>query len=70
MRHAKIARFPQLAGRIPNFTGAEAAEQRVMLHELARFDLIVISCVAVGEDGARLGKGGGFANLEYAKAAS
>jgi 5-formyltetrahydrofolate cyclo-ligase len=27
-------------------------------------------CVAVGKDGARLGKGGGFADLEYALAAA
>jgi 5-formyltetrahydrofolate cyclo-ligase len=31
-------------------------------------DLVVMGCVAVGEDGARLGKGGGFADLEYALA--
>ena len=29
-----------------------------------------MGCVAVGEDGARLGKGGGFADLEYALAAA
>jgi 5-formyltetrahydrofolate cyclo-ligase len=29
-------------------------------------DLVVSGCVAVGEDGARLGKGGGYADLEYA----
>jgi len=143
MRAAKVARFPGAAGRIPNFTGAEAAAQRlrglpawevaatlkanpdsaqlpvrqraledgktvymavprlaepepffaldpdhleqpprkaasisgasrsarrVMLDELAPVDLVVMGCVAVGEDGARLGKGGGFADLEYALA--
>jgi 5-formyltetrahydrofolate cyclo-ligase len=145
MRIAKVARFPGAAGRIPNFTGAEAAAQRlrglpaweaaatvkanpdsaqlpvrqraledgktvymavprlaepepffaldpdhleqpprkaasisgasrsarrVMLDELAPVDLVVMGCVAVGEDGARLGKGGGFADLEYALAAA
>lgn len=39
-----------------------------MLDELAPVDLVVMGCVAVGEDGARLGKGGGFADLEYALA--
>jgi 5-formyltetrahydrofolate cyclo-ligase len=143
MRAAKVARFPGAVGRIPNFTGAEAAAQRlrglpaweaaatvkanpdsaqlpvrqraledgktvymavprlaepepffaldpdhleqpprkaasisgasrsarrVMLDELAPVDLVVMGCVAVGEDGARLGKGGGFADLEYALA--
>jgi 5-formyltetrahydrofolate cyclo-ligase len=41
-----------------------------MLDELAPVDLVVMGCVAVGEDGARLGKGGGFADLEYGLAAA
>jgi 5-formyltetrahydrofolate cyclo-ligase len=144
MRAAKVARFPGAAGRIPNFTGAEAAAERlrgldawpaagtvksnpdsaqlpvrqralqdgktvymavprlaehepffvldpdhladpprkaasisgasrsarrVSLAEITPVDLVVMGCVAVGEDGARLGKGGGFADLEYALAA-
>src|SRR5215471_11016341 len=143
LRAAKVARFPGAAGRIPNFTGAEAAAQRlralpewsaaktvkanpdspqlpvrqraledgktvymavprlaeqepffaldpdhldqpprkaasisgasksarrVMLDELTPVDLVVMGCVAAGEDGARLGKGGGFADLEFALA--
>jgi 5-formyltetrahydrofolate cyclo-ligase len=145
MRAAKVARFPGAAGRIPNFTGAEAAAQRlrethawraaravksnpdsaqlpvrqraledgkmlymavprlaepepffaldpdhlaespraaasisgaarsarrVTLGELTPVDLVVMGCVAAGEDGARLGKGGGFADLEYALASA
>jgi 5-formyltetrahydrofolate cyclo-ligase len=144
MRAAKVARFPGAAGRIPNFTGAEAAAERlrglpawqaadavksnpdsaqlpvrqralqdgkivymavprlaepepffaldpdqladpprkaasisgasrsarrVTLAEVTPVDLVVMGCVAAGEDGARLGKGGGFADLEYALAA-
>ncbi len=34
--------------------------------DLAPIDLVVQGCVAVDEDGARLGKGGGFADLEFA----
>src|ERR1035438_3884091 len=143
LRAAKVARFPGAAGRIPNFTGAEAAAERlrampawraagtvkanpdsaqlpvrqraledgktvymavprlagpepffaldpdhlsepprkaasisgatrsarrVTLAEVAPVDLVVMGCVAAGEDGARLGKGGGFADLEYALA--
>ena len=143
MRAARVARFPGAEGRIPNFTGAEAAAERlrampvwqaaetlkanpdsaqlpvrqralqdgktvymavprlaepepffaldpdhlsvspraaasisgaarhgcrVSLAELAPVDLVVMGCVAVGEDGARLGKGGGFADLEFALA--
>src|ERR1700723_143104 len=139
MRTAKVARFPGAVGRIPNFTGAEAAAERlratpawqavgtlkanpdsaqlpvrqraledgktvymavprlakpepffvldpdhldqpprkaasisgasrsarlVTLDELAPVDLVVMGCVAAGEDGARLGKGGGFAAPE------
>jgi 5-formyltetrahydrofolate cyclo-ligase len=143
MRAAKVARFPGAAGRIPNFTGAEAAAdrlrvlpvwqaaatvkanpdsaqlpvrqraledgktvymavprlaghepffaldpdqlaepprkaasiggaarsaRRVQLSQLPRVDLVVMGSVAAGEDGARLGKGGGFADLEFALA--
>ena len=143
MKAARVARFPGAAGRIPNFTGAEAAAEllrglpewqaartlkanpdsaqlpvrqralqdgktvymavprlagadpffaldpdhlsepprkaasisgaarsarRVSLAELAPVDLVVMGSVAVGEDGARLGKGGGFADLEFALA--
>src|SRR6516225_5987297 len=143
MRAAKVTRFPGAAGRIPNFTGAEAAAERlrglpawqeagtvksnpdsaqwpvrqraledgktvymavprlaepepffaldpdaltepprkaasisgaarsakrVTLAELSLVELVVMGSVAVGEDGARLGKGGGFADLEFALA--
>jgi 5-formyltetrahydrofolate cyclo-ligase len=145
MRAAKVARFPGAAGRIPNFTGAEAAAERlrtmrqwqtaatlkanpdsaqlpvrqraledgkavymavprlatpepffaldpdhlaepprkaasingaarsarrVALADLSPVDMVVMGSVAVGEDGARLGKGGGFADLEFALAAA
>jgi 5-formyltetrahydrofolate cyclo-ligase len=143
MRAAKVARFPGAAGRIPNFTGAEKAAERlrglpawqaaqtlkanpdsaqlpvrqraledgktvymavprlaeaepffaldpdhldqpprkaasisgasrsarrVTLDEVTPVDLVVMGCVAAGEDGTRLGKGGGFADLEFALA--
>jgi 5-formyltetrahydrofolate cyclo-ligase len=143
MRAAKVARFPGAAGRIPNFTGAEAAAERlralpawtgagtvksnpdsaqwpvrqraledgkivymavprlaepepffaldpahlaepprkaasisgatrsarrVTLAEVSPVGLVVMGCVAAAEDGARLGKGGGFADLEFALA--
>jgi 5-formyltetrahydrofolate cyclo-ligase len=143
MRAAGVARFPGAAGRIPNFTGAEAAAERlrglaewrpartlkanpdaaqwpvrqraledgktvymavprlaaeepffaldpahlsepprkaasisgaarsarrVTLAGLEPVDLVVMGSVAAGEDGARLGKGGGFADLEFALA--
>src|ERR1039458_6265425 len=143
MSAARVARFPGAAGRIPNFSGAEAAAQRlrgltswqeagtlkanpdaaqwpvrqraledgktvymagprpaspepffaldpahlsepprkassisgasrsarkVRLADLPPVDLVVMRSVAAGEDGARLGKGGGFADLEFALA--
>jgi 5-formyltetrahydrofolate cyclo-ligase len=143
MRAARVARFPGAEGRIPNFTGAEAAAERlramdawqaagtikanpdsaqlpvrqraledgktvymavprlagpepffaldpdhlsepprkaasisgaarsarrVTLAGLSPVDLVVMGCVAAGEDGGRLGKGGGFADLEFALA--
>jgi 5-formyltetrahydrofolate cyclo-ligase len=145
MRAAKVARFPGAAGRIPNFTGAEAAAERlrelaqwhsastlkanpdsaqwpvrqraledgkivymavprlsapepffaldpdhlaesprkaasisgavrsarrIALAELSAVDVVVMGSVAAGMDGARLGKGGGFADLEFALAAT
>jgi 5-formyltetrahydrofolate cyclo-ligase len=145
MRAAKVARFPGAEGRIPNFTGAEAAAdrlralpewqraaalkanpdsaqlpvrqraledgkivymavprlaepepffaldpeqltesprkaasisgaarsaKRVTLAELSPVDLVVVGSVAAAEDGARLGKGGGFADLEFALASA
>jgi 5-formyltetrahydrofolate cyclo-ligase len=145
MRAAKVARFPGAVGRIPNFTGAEAAAERlratpewqaaetlkanpdsaqwpvrqraledgkmlymavprlaeaepffaldpahlsepprkaasisgatrsarrVNLDALSPVDLVVMGSVAAGQDGARLGKGGGFADLEFALAAA
>ena len=145
MQTAKVARFPGAPGRIPNFTGAEAAAERlrglpawqqaatlksnpdsaqlpvrqraledgktvymavprlagpepffaldpdhlpvpprkaasisgaarsarrVRLLDLTAVDLVVMGCVAAGEDGARLGKGGGFADLEFALASA
>jgi 5-formyltetrahydrofolate cyclo-ligase len=143
LRAAKVARFPGAAGRIPNFTGAEAAARRlaglpawqqaatvkanpdspqlpvrqraledgktlymavprlaepepffaldpdhldqpprkaasisgatrsarrVSVGELSPVDLVVMGSVAASADGARLGKGGGFADLEFALA--
>src|SRR6266567_4293277 len=53
-----------------SISGATRSARRVTLAELAPVDLVVMGCVAVGEDGARLGKGGGFADLEFALAAA
>src|SRR5262244_827613 len=62
-----LAEPPRKAASI---SGAARSARRVTLAELAPVDLVVMGSVAVGEDGARLGKGGGFADLEYALAAA
>jgi 5-formyltetrahydrofolate cyclo-ligase len=46
--------------------GAFAMGKPVALEEMAAIDLIVAGSVAVAQDGARLGKGGGYSDLEYA----
>lgn len=46
--------------------GAEAHGDHVAVSDIEPIDLVVTGCVAVGTDGARLGKGGGFADLELA----
>jgi 5-formyltetrahydrofolate cyclo-ligase len=48
--------------------GAATHGEPVDLDDLAPVDLAVVGCVAVSDDGARLGKGGGFSDLEYAVA--
>jgi 5-formyltetrahydrofolate cyclo-ligase len=56
--------------RAASIAGATRSARRVAVADLAPVDIVVSGCVAVGEDGARLGKGGGFADLEFALAAA
>jgi 5-formyltetrahydrofolate cyclo-ligase len=49
--------------------GASRNARRVGVDELEPVDLVVTGCVAVDAEGARLGKGGGFSDLEFALAA-
>ena len=62
-----LADSPRKAASI---SGAARSARRVPVSALTPVDLVVTGCVAVGEDGARLGKGGGFSDLEYALASS
>ena len=48
--------------------GASRSARRIGVDELEPVDLVVAGCVAVAEDGARLGKGGGYSDLEFALA--
>lgn len=46
--------------------GAARHGRPVAIEELDKIDLIVCGCVAVERSGARLGKGGGYSDLEFA----
>jgi len=46
--------------------GASTYGQPVDIDQLQPVDLVVAGCVAVSPNGSRLGKGGGFSDLEYA----
>ncbi len=63
---ARLADGPRAASSIK---GASRSAQTVALDGLTPVDLVVTGCVAVDATGARLGKGGGFSDLELAVAA-
>lgn len=54
------------AHQAASIKGAGRHGQPVSIEELERIDLIVCGSVAVERGGARLGKGGGFSDLEFA----
>jgi 5-formyltetrahydrofolate cyclo-ligase len=58
-----LADTPRKASSIK---GASASARTVAVEALEPVDLVVTGCVAVAEDGTRLGKGGGFSDLEFA----
>jgi 5-formyltetrahydrofolate cyclo-ligase len=60
-----LAVAPRLAASIG---GAAKYGRHVEVAEMKPVDLVIAGCVAVSPDGARLGKGGGFSDLEYALA--
>ena len=52
--------------RAASINGSARAGQRIRVADLQRVDLVVCGSVAVNRDGARVGKGGGFSDLEFA----
>jgi 5-formyltetrahydrofolate cyclo-ligase len=62
---AHLADPPRQASSIK---GASRSARTVDVSGLQPVDLVVAGCVAIGRDGARLGKGGGFSDLEFAVA--
>jgi 5-formyltetrahydrofolate cyclo-ligase len=58
---------PRVAASIK---GASRSARTVDIDELEPVDLVLSGCVAVGRDGRRLGKGGGFGDLEFAIASA
>jgi 5-formyltetrahydrofolate cyclo-ligase len=54
--------------RAASIRGASEAGTPVDLSDMEVIDLVVCGCVAVDPAGARLGKGGGYSDLEYALA--
>jgi 5-formyltetrahydrofolate cyclo-ligase len=61
-------RLSDAPARAASIKGAARSGRTVGMDAMAPVDLVVTGCVAVGEDGARLGKGGGFSDLEFALA--
>ena len=61
----QLADDPRTASSIK---GAARSARTVGIDELEPVDLVVTGCVAVDASGARLGKGGGFSDLEFALA--
>ncbi|HLC41497.1 MAG TPA: 5-formyltetrahydrofolate cyclo-ligase [Methylomirabilota bacterium] len=49
-----------------SIVGAWRYGRLVQIHEVQPIDLVIIGAVAVNTRGARVGKGGGYADLEYA----
>jgi 5-formyltetrahydrofolate cyclo-ligase len=51
---------------VASITGSTRAGRRIGVAELTSVDLVICGSVAVNRQGARVGKGGGFSDLEFA----
>ena len=61
-------RIEESARSASSIKGASRNAEPVDVDDLEQVDLVVVGSVAVSDDGARLGKGGGFSDLEFAVA--
>ena len=61
-------RLGRRAGAAATIRGAFRYGRQVTVDELRPVDLVVCGSVAVNREGARIGKGGGYSDLEYALA--
>ncbi len=52
--------------RAASIKGASRYGRPIDIHDMATIDLVLAGSVAVSRDGARLGKGGGYSDLEFA----
>lgn len=52
--------------RAASIRGAAAVGRKVSIHDMRPVDLVVCGSVAVNRKGVRVGKGGGFSDLEFA----
>lgn len=52
--------------RAASIRGAAAAGRKIAIEEMQPVDLVVCGSVAVNKKGVRVGKGGGFSDLEFA----
>jgi 5-formyltetrahydrofolate cyclo-ligase len=62
------ATLPVTARQAASIGGSSKYGHPVDVDGMQPVDLVITGCVAVSGDGARLGKGGGFSDLEYAVA--
>lgn len=63
-------RIDESPRRASSIKGAERHATKAAIEQLEPVDLVVTGCVAVTAGGARLGKGGGFSDLEFAIASA
>jgi 5-formyltetrahydrofolate cyclo-ligase len=57
---------PERLWEASSIRGAEELGRPVALDRMERVDLVVVGAVAAAPDGSRLGRGGGYADLEHA----